>query len=168
MLCLVEDIGRDRFHVGLADGEGTVSIPSFLRCQPSRHRSHSESPRDAGTAGGLWWKRSHAREDEHGTGPCHVATPCYLVIANANPTHFVVVVVYRSRTTDLPGYRTPLQGASSFDVYPGLKPLGYSVRPLRGRKKTSKLQRPSGTLETPGSRLLGGSIARKSHPAPSG
>ena len=25
MLCLVEDIGRDRFHVGLADGEGTVS-----------------------------------------------------------------------------------------------------------------------------------------------
>ena len=26
MLCLVEDIGRDRFHVGLADGEGTVSI----------------------------------------------------------------------------------------------------------------------------------------------
>ena len=26
MLCLVGDIGRDRFHVGLADGEGTVSI----------------------------------------------------------------------------------------------------------------------------------------------
>jgi hypothetical protein len=26
MLCLVEDIGRDRFHVGLADGEGAVSI----------------------------------------------------------------------------------------------------------------------------------------------
>ena len=26
MLCLVEDVGRDRFHVGLADGEGTVSI----------------------------------------------------------------------------------------------------------------------------------------------
>ena len=26
MLCLVDDIGRDRFHVGLADGEGTVSI----------------------------------------------------------------------------------------------------------------------------------------------
>ena len=26
MLCLVEDIGRDRFHVGLTDGEGTVSI----------------------------------------------------------------------------------------------------------------------------------------------
>ena len=25
----------------------------------------------------------------------HVATPCYLVIVNANPTHFVVVVVYR-------------------------------------------------------------------------
>ena len=29
MLCLVEDIGRDRFHVGLADGEGAVS-----RCSP--------------------------------------------------------------------------------------------------------------------------------------
>jgi len=26
MLCLVEDLGRDRFHLGLADGEGTVSI----------------------------------------------------------------------------------------------------------------------------------------------
>jgi hypothetical protein len=26
MLCLVNDIGRDRFHIGLADGEGTVSI----------------------------------------------------------------------------------------------------------------------------------------------
>ena len=26
MLCLVDDIGRDRFHVGLADREGTVSI----------------------------------------------------------------------------------------------------------------------------------------------
>src|SRR5262249_20392829 len=26
----------------------------------------------------------------------------------------------------------PFQGASSFDVYPGLKPLGYSLRPLRG------------------------------------
>ena len=26
MLCLVDDIGRDRFHIGLADGEGTVSI----------------------------------------------------------------------------------------------------------------------------------------------
>ena len=26
MICLVEDISRDRFHVGLADGEGTVSI----------------------------------------------------------------------------------------------------------------------------------------------
>ena len=26
MLWLVEDIGRDRFHVGLADGEGAVSI----------------------------------------------------------------------------------------------------------------------------------------------
>jgi len=26
MLCLVEDIGRDRFHVGLADREGAVSI----------------------------------------------------------------------------------------------------------------------------------------------
>jgi len=36
----------------------------------------------------------------------------------------LLVVAYRSRTTDLPGYRTPLQGASSFDVYPGLKPLG--------------------------------------------
>src|SRR6516225_8486454 len=98
--------------------------PSFLRCQPCRHRSHSESPRNAGTAGGLWWKRSHAREDEQRTGPCHVATSCYLVIVNANPNHSVVVVVYRSRTTDLPGYRTPFQGASSFDVYPGLKPLG--------------------------------------------
>ena len=26
MLCLLDDIGRDRFHVGLADREGTVSI----------------------------------------------------------------------------------------------------------------------------------------------
>ena len=26
MLCLVDDIGRDRFHIGLADGEGAVSI----------------------------------------------------------------------------------------------------------------------------------------------
>jgi hypothetical protein len=26
MLCLLKDIGRDRFHVGLADGEGAVSI----------------------------------------------------------------------------------------------------------------------------------------------
>ena len=26
MLCLVDDVGRDRYHVGLADGEGTVSI----------------------------------------------------------------------------------------------------------------------------------------------
>ena len=31
-------------------------------------------------------------------------------------------------------YRTPFQGASSFDVYPGLKPLGYSVRPLRDQR----------------------------------
>ena len=99
-----------------------VAFEKFHESLPGR--SHSESPRNAGTAGGLWWKRSHAREDEQGTGPCHVATPCYLVIVNANPTHFVVVVVYRSRTTDLPGYRTPFQGASSFDVYPGLKPLG--------------------------------------------
>jgi hypothetical protein len=37
----------------------------------------------------------------------HVATPCHLVIVNANPAHSVVVVVYRSRTTDLPGYRAP-------------------------------------------------------------
>jgi len=34
----------------------------------------------------------------------------------------------------------PFQGASSFDVYPGLKPLGYSLRPLRGHRKMSKLQ----------------------------
>src|SRR6516225_3655514 len=86
-----------------------VTVQVFLRYQPSRHRFHSESARNAGTAGGLWWKRSHAREDEQGTGPCHVATPRHLVIVNANPTHFVVVVVYRSPTTDLPGYRTPLQ-----------------------------------------------------------
>ena len=66
------------------------------------------------TAGGLWWKRSHAREDEQGIGPCHVATPCHLVIVNANPTHSVVVVVYRSRTTDLPGYRTPFSGRIVF------------------------------------------------------
>jgi hypothetical protein len=26
MLCLVDDIGCDRFHIGLADGEGPVSI----------------------------------------------------------------------------------------------------------------------------------------------
>ena len=26
MLCLVDDVGRDRYHVGLADGEGPVSI----------------------------------------------------------------------------------------------------------------------------------------------
>jgi len=26
MLCLVDYIGRDRCHVGLADGEGTISI----------------------------------------------------------------------------------------------------------------------------------------------
>jgi hypothetical protein len=26
MLRLVDDVGRDRYHVGLADGEGTVSI----------------------------------------------------------------------------------------------------------------------------------------------
>src|SRR5262245_6396271 len=31
----------------------------------------------------------------------HVATPCHLVIVNANPTHSAVVVVYRSRTTEL-------------------------------------------------------------------
>jgi hypothetical protein len=44
------------------------------------------------------------------------------------------MVVYRSPTANLPEYRTPFQGASSFDVYPGLKPLGYSVRPLRDQR----------------------------------
>ena len=34
MLCLVEDIGRDRFHVGFADGEGTVSILSPKAMEP--------------------------------------------------------------------------------------------------------------------------------------
>ena len=45
---------------------------------------------------------------------------------------------------ETPMGRTPLQGARRLaSLHPGLKPLGYSVRPLRGRRKMSKLQRPA-------------------------
>ena len=38
---------------------------------------------------------------------------------------------------ETPMGRTPLQGAS---LHPGLKPLGYSVRPLRGHRQMANLQ----------------------------
>ena len=44
MLCLVEDIGRDRFHVGLADGEGAVSILPPKAMEPFSLRRFDEAP----------------------------------------------------------------------------------------------------------------------------
>ena len=42
---------------------------------------------------------------------------------------------------ETPMGRTPLQGARRLaSLHPGLKPLGYSVRPLRGHRQMSKLQ----------------------------
>src|SRR5262249_26524917 len=41
----------------------------------------------------------------------------------------------------------PFRAGRFISLHPGLKRLGYSVRPLRGRKKTSKLQGTS--LATP-------------------
>ena len=45
---------------------------------------------------------------------------------------------------ETPMGRTPLQGARRLaSLHPGLKPLGYSVRPLRGHRQMSKLQKPA-------------------------
>jgi hypothetical protein len=53
-------------------------------------------------------------------------TPYNVVIANANPRLYVALTLYQ-----LPDYmperRTPFQGESLFNVYPGLKRLGYPV-----------------------------------------
>ena len=42
---------------------------------------------------------------------------------------------------ETPMGRTPLHGARRLaSLHPGLKPLGYSVRPLRGHRQMAKLQ----------------------------
>ena len=52
----------------------------------------------------------------------------------------------------------PLRAGRLISLHPGLKPLGYSLRPLRGRQKTSKLQ---ARHEVPGNK-------RKVEPVPEG
>jgi len=44
MFCLVDDIGRDRFHVGLAEGEGTVSILPRKAMESFSLRRFDEAP----------------------------------------------------------------------------------------------------------------------------
>jgi hypothetical protein len=111
-------------------------------------------------------------KDEQGTGPVSWRNTMLSCYCQANPSHFVVVVVYRSRTTDLPGYRTPFQGGALYITSPRpgapdfAKPtsrlafwrhlpqhegrhsfsdggLGYSVRPLRGHRKCPNAKRQS-------------------------
>src|SRR5262245_8962604 len=50
---------------------------------------------------------------------------------------------------ETPMGRTPFQGVSLDVIHPGLKHLGYSVRPLRGHRKMSKLQGPLGERTLP-------------------